>query len=103
MLQDLLATIRVANELVSEENFLQPDFHLPTVLYFSAYRDIPYPNNESQDCISHQVIEHQERSISTPSHWNYRSLHAFEAHSAYWKDSLDNLLVWLKWLECVFH
>lgn len=27
-----------------------------------------------------------EGSISTPKHWNYQSLHVFEAHSAYWKN-----------------
>ena len=99
LLQDLLATLRTASESVAEENFLQPSFHLPTVLYFSAYRDIPYPNNDSNDCIPHTALDQRERSITTPNHWNYRPLHAFEAHSAHWKDSLDNLLVWLKWLD----
>lgn len=99
LLQDLLATLRAAGELAPEENFLQPSFHLPTVLYFSAYRDIPYPNNDNHDCIPHVVQGRRERSITTPNHWNYQPLHSFEAHSAHWKDSLDNLLVWLKWLE----
>lgn len=56
LLQDLLATLRTASESVAEENFLQPSFHLPTVLYFSAYRDIPYPNNDSNDCIPHTAL-----------------------------------------------
>ncbi|MGZ8227677.1 MAG: AAA family ATPase [Methylococcaceae bacterium] len=99
LLQDLLATIRVAADTSPEDSFLQPSFHLPTVLYFSAYRDIPYPNNDNHDCIPHSIAGLNERSISTPNHWNYQPLHAFEAHSAYWKNSLDNLLVWLKWLE----
>jgi len=99
LLQDLLAMLRIASKTAPEDNFLQPSFHLPTVLYFSAYRDIPYPNNDNHECISHQAESLQERSISTPNHWNYQPLHAFEAHSAHWKSSLDNLLVWLKWLD----
>lgn len=96
---DLLATIRVASETAPEEHFMQPSFHLPTVLYFSAYRDIPYPNNEHQNEASGVWQSVTERSIVMPDHWNYRQLHAFEAHSVYWKNSLDNLLVWLKWLD----
>lgn len=99
LLQDLLAFLRAASETAPEDNFFQPSFHLPTVLYFSAYRDIPYPNNDNHDCIPHTAQFVNERSISTPNHWNYQPLHAFEAHSAYWKNSLDNLLVWLKWLD----
>ncbi|AEF98656.1 AAA family ATPase [Methylomonas methanica] len=99
LLQDLLATLRAAGETAPENNFLQPSFHLPTVLYFSAYRDIPYPNNDNHDCIPQTAQFVNERSISTPNHWNYQPVHAFEAHSAYWKNSLDNLLVWLKWLD----
>lgn len=99
LLQDLLATLRAAGEIASEGDFLQPSFHLPTVLHFSAYRDIPYPNNDNHDCIPHTAQFINERSISTPNHWNYQPLHSFEAHSAYWKNSLDNLLVWLKWLD----
>ena len=99
LLQDLLASFRVASETAPEEYFLQPSFHLPTVLYFSAYRDIPYPNNDNHDCVPHAAHSINERSIVAPDHWNYRPLHAFEAHSAYWKNSLDNLLVWLKWLD----
>jgi len=99
LLQDLLATFRVASETVADEGFLQPGFHLPTVLYLSAYRDIPYPNNDNHDCIPHPNHSVMERSIAMPEHWRYQPLHAFEAHSAYWKNSLDNLLVWLKWLD----
>lgn len=99
LLQDLLAVLRAASETAPEDGFLQPSFHLPTVLYFSAYRDIPYPNNNNHECISHQAGSQNERSITTPNHWNYQPLHAFESHSAHWKSSLDNLLVWLKWLD----
>jgi hypothetical protein len=99
LLQDLLAIIRAAGDTAQEDTFLQPAFHLPTILFFSAYRDIPYPNNDNHDCIPHSTQSINERSISTPNHWNYQPLHSFEAHSAYWKNSLDNLLVWLKWLD----
>lgn len=97
LLQDVLATLRVAGETAPEENFLQPSFHLPTVLYFSAYRDIPYPNNDDHDRLP--PMANGGRGIATPNHWNYQPLHTFDAHSAYWKNSLDNLLVWLKWLD----
>ncbi|MBT9096908.1 AAA family ATPase [Methylovulum psychrotolerans] len=99
LLQDLLAAMNAAAETVPEENFLQPSFHLPTVLYFSAYRDIPYPNNDNDDDIPYSTKVAGQRNIAAPNHWHYQPLHSFEAHTAYWQNSLDNLLVWLKWLD----
>lgn len=69
----------------SSRGFDGNDFALPTLLLFSAYRDIP------------QVVE--ERYIAEPEHWAYRPAHSFGAHGQQWRDSLDNLLVWLKWLD----
>ncbi|TAN53712.1 MAG: ATP-binding protein [Methylococcaceae bacterium] len=98
LLQDFLAAIRASAELAPDAVFLQPRLHLPTVLYFSAYRDIP-PINEHAGGSAHHNGAYYERSISQPQHWNYRSLHAFAPHNTLWRDSLDNLAVWLKWLD----
>jgi energy-coupling factor transporter ATP-binding protein EcfA2 len=87
LVQAIRATLQdwkgeVAN---SSRGFAGNDFALPTLLQFSAYRDIP------------QVSE--ERFIAEPEHWAYRPAHSFGAHGRQWRDSLDNLLVWLKWLD----
>ena len=58
----------------------------PTLIYFSAYRNIT------------PVLE-DDRAIIAPADWNYRPMHAFRAEGGRWRDSLDNLLVWLKWLD----
>ncbi len=68
--------------------FGQSAFPAPTTLSFSAYRDIP--NIGSQEI---------RRAIEQPKYWGYQSLHQFSAHSTDWHYSLDNLLVWLKWLD----
>ncbi|MFI3158063.1 MAG: AAA family ATPase [Methylococcaceae bacterium] len=90
LLLDLSSTIRASLESAPEEHFLQPSFHLPTVLYFSAYRDIPGISDDNNG---------SNRTLGQPSHWNYQPLYAFDAHSTLWCDSLDNLAVWLKWLD----
>ena len=68
--------------------FGQSAFSAPTTLSFSAYRDIP--NMDSQKI---------RRVIEQPKYWGYQSLHQFSAHNTDWHYSLDNLLVWLKWLD----
>ncbi len=59
----------------------------PTLLYFSAYRNIPKPANIDQ------------RSIDRPNNWGYKPTHTFSTEGQLWDQSLDNLLVWLKWLD----
>lgn len=60
----------------------------PTVIYFSAYRNIVPVNPD------------QYRAIAPPLHWNYAPSYSFgTGDSGDWRDSLDNLLVWLKWLD----
>jgi hypothetical protein len=98
LLQDFAAAIRASMDDAPDEYFLHPKFHLPTVLYFSAYREIP-PISGDHCGAGRNGTEVFQRHISQPSHWNYYPLHAFEAHSTLWQDSLDNLLVWLKWLD----
>ena len=67
--------------------FRDSNLTLPTLIYFSAYRNIV------------PIAESQERAISAPRDWNYRPVHAFRTEGGDWRDSLDNLLVWLKWLD----
>ena len=67
--------------------FRDSNLTLPTLIYFSAYRNIV------------PIEESQERAISAPRDWNYRPVHAFRTEGGDWRDSLDNLLVWLKWLD----
>jgi len=66
--------------------FESDDLTYPTLIYFSAYRNII-------------PIQTQERAIVAPRDWNYRPVHIFSVEGQDWRDSLDNLLVWLKWLD----
>jgi len=97
-LLDFAATIRAASDDAANGQFNLPTFHLPTVLYFSAYRDIPSISDGHCEP-GRSRTSSMQRHISEPAHWNYRPLHAFDAHSTRWEDSLDHLLVWLKWLD----
>lgn len=66
--------------------FESDDLSLPTLIYFSAYRNIVRMPSE-------------ERAIVAPRDWNYQPVHVFDVEGREWRDSLDNLLVWLKWLD----
>lgn len=96
--KDFSAAIQAALDLAPGEHFLAPSFHLPTVLHFSAYRDIPPVSHEHRG-LADEASDSYIRAIAQPSHWNYCPLHAFDAHSTLWRDSLDSLLVWMKWLD----
>lgn len=88
LVSDLRATLMewIGEVHVSSRGYAGNDFGLPTLLLFSAYRDIP-------------KVSSGERFIAVPEHWGYQLTHVFDPHSNQWKDSLDNLLVWLKWLD----
>jgi AAA15 family ATPase/GTPase len=43
--------------------------------------------------------EGERRAIEAPQDWNYRPLHIFRQEGKQWRESLDNLLVWLMWLD----
>lgn len=59
----------------------------PTLVYFSAYRNVV------------QVSADQQRAIVAPRDWNYNPVHSIKTDQGDWRDSLDNLLVWLRWLD----
>lgn len=83
--EDLLAAVRVHADR-TPLGFEEDPWTLPTLLYFSAYRDIPR-------------VSDPERGIMAPHDWGYRPVHRFGRESTVWRDSLDNLLVWLKWVD----
>lgn len=85
LVSDLVGTIQDWQG-ESPKGFEEDDFNLPTLLYFSAYRDIP-------------SIVGLERNISQPEHWGYQPAHVFAPHANHWSDSLDNLAVWLSWVD----
>jgi predicted ATPase len=78
----------VAKTRRSDVGELQGDLPtLPTLIYFPAYRNVT------------QVAPDQQRTITSPRDWNYRPSYTFGTTGGDWRDSLDNLLVWLKWLD----
>ncbi|MDM8564685.1 AAA family ATPase [Candidatus Halobeggiatoa sp. HSG11] len=83
---DFLTVIQTSID-TSPEHFGESLYHGPTLMYFSAYRDIPPININSQ------------RNITKAAHWGYQTVHRFMPHDETWSYSLDNLLFWLKWLD----
>ncbi|MCI5130062.1 MAG: ATP-binding protein, partial [Candidatus Electrothrix sp. EH2] len=73
-------------EGAAPDDFENNSLNLPTLLHFSAYRDIP-------------KLTEQRRRISEPDYWGYKPVQTFSAHSTTWENSLDNVLVWMKWLD----
>jgi ABC-type lipoprotein export system ATPase subunit len=83
-IEDLLSCIH--NKMSrGPDGFGESSFTVPTLLYFTAYRDIPKVINKG-------------RSISAPEDWTYRIVKKFLSGDK-WVHSLDNLLVWLKWID----
>lgn len=70
----------------SLSGFESNELTFPTLIYFSAYRNIVR-------------MPSADRSIVAPRDWNYRPVHSFDVEGRDWQDSLDNLLVWLKWMD----
>ncbi len=82
--QDFLAAVRY--ESGAGQKFGEPLIALPTLLYFDAKRDIP-------------KVEKGTIGIVKPESWGYRPAHRFSHEGGEWSQSLDNLLVWLYWLD----
>lgn len=57
---------------------------LPTVLLFPADRRVLPPSGA--------------HAIERPHNWGYQPAQTFESDGPEWRDSIDNLLVWLDWL-----
>nr|VFK64521.1 MAG: AAA domain-containing protein, putative AbiEii toxin, Type IV TA system [Candidatus Kentron sp. UNK]VFK71123.1 MAG: AAA domain-containing protein, putative AbiEii toxin, Type IV TA system [Candidatus Kentron sp. UNK] len=83
--RDLVAAVR-GWQGSSPDGFENNTLTLPTLLYFDPYRDIP-------------SVSTGIRGINEPAHWGYHPVHRFGHEGENWQDSLDNLLVWLKWLD----
>ncbi len=66
--------------------FENDDLTYPTLLNFSAYRDV-------------EQVHEAGRAITQPADWGYQTIHRFGKEGRQWTASLDNLLVWLKWLD----
>lgn len=66
--------------------FEKETLSFPTMLYFSAYRDI-------------KPIFSGQRAITQPVGWGYQPLNCFLEEGVEWDRSLDNMLVWMKWLD----
>ncbi len=57
---------------------------LPTILLFPADRRVVAPGGA--------------HAIERPHNWGYQPAQTFESDGPDWRDSIDNLLVWLDWL-----
>ncbi|PDT43976.1 hypothetical protein CO661_31940 [Sinorhizobium fredii] len=58
---------------------------LPTVILFPADRRLVAPSE-------HRVIER-------PKDWGYQPAQTFASDGPVWSESIDNLLIWLEWLD----
>lgn len=85
VVEDLLSAIKMFQDDTSKK-FQDDSLTMPTILYFSAYRDIPF-------------LKESQRSIIQPDNFCYKPVHIFEQQGEKWDESLDNLLVWFKWLD----
>lgn len=85
LIDDFLSAIRNGID-ASPTGFEDNPSMYPTLLYFSAYRNIA-------------PIRDVPRFISKPDDWGYNPVHCFWQEGDQWAKSLDNLLVWLKWLD----
>ncbi|CAK0749543.1 AAA family ATPase [uncultured Gammaproteobacteria bacterium] len=83
--QSLLDSVQIEMKNVYKTFGLNA-INAPSLLYFDAHRDIP-------------MITDQGQSPSIPPELFYRPLHHFGLHGDQWQHSLDNLLVWLTWLD----
>ena len=60
--------------------------HLPTAVYFPADRSLRRPPVGG-------------RAVVRPSSWGYQPGFRFEVDGSTWDNSIDNLLVWLAWIQ----
>ena len=84
LVKDLIGFIQVQTGV--PQSFGDPDITLPTLLYFDTKRDIPRATKGAT-------------GIVQPANWGYQLIHKCSDEGQNWDQSLDNLLVWLKWLD----
>jgi len=85
LVEDLLSSFRIFSKNPPGK-FEDDSLTMPSLIYFSAYRNIPF----SKDI---------QRTISQPDNLGYKVAHVFDQEGEKWAESLDNLLVWFKWLD----
>ncbi len=73
---------------MSPSAFNEGVFSEPNSLLFSAYRNVVAPEQRTG-----------AEAIVAPESWGYQSAFTFSSNNQKWTQSLDNLLVWLKWLD----
>jgi|UPI00037FCB29 energy-coupling factor transporter ATP-binding protein EcfA2 len=86
MIKQLRNDIAVSHRNASNTaDFMQPSDTLPSVLLFPIQR--------------HISLLHEERPITRPNVWGYSLVYDAQEGVGAWNQSLDNLLVWMKWLD----
>ena len=82
-----IGSVRSASSLSSSpDGFEMPTLTQPRLLFFPAHRDI-------------ERVSSPDRPIIRPDNWHYSTVYKVNAQGGQWRQSLDNLLVWLKWLD----
>lgn len=89
---DFLNEIRT-NSDAQPNGFENPAQTLPTLLYFSAYRDIP-PINDKMTMASPENWK--------PVDWGYKCIRQIVQEGNEWRKSLDNLFMWLEHTDTDF-
>lgn len=79
--------IRGAREARWRSDLAQPTEDAPSVLFFTANRDLM--------CAAPTA----ERSLSRPVDWSHALVHRFDSEQGLWSRSLDHLLVWLDYVD----
>lgn len=87
LMDAFIGSVQAASSLSSApDGFETPRLTLPSLLFFPAHRDI-------------ERVSTPDRSIIRPESWNYSTVYKVNSQGGQWRRSLDNLLVWLKWLD----
>ncbi|MEO5331152.1 MAG: ATP-binding protein [Magnetococcus sp. YQC-5] len=100
LVDELLALVKSETENFYEA-FGPDPITVPSLLYFDAYRDIPVVTGMQQVYFDQDmpVVTGKQQLIGRPEDWTYWPVHCFGLYGNKWFNSLDNLLVWLTWLD----
>jgi hypothetical protein len=83
----LLAKVESARTEAPIVNIGEPVSDVPTVLYFTASRDL------------RQVPSTEPHALTRPDDWSQRLVRRFGAEPPTWQGSIDHLLVWLDYWD----